>query len=173
MLPVILLVHVLLGLIPLATPSSLPPSSLSLLQPQNATANGADPVAGMERVLCRRDPDLRPLSDYTTCIPSIFRMYATARVDALILWDPGDFKQWGPETDLGGCYIRVEGGTHRDVFSIEAVLGPAIWALGKCFLGDVEGRNRLAKTRIGPRRDWWLSIVLEATGAVGGNGSVS
>ncbi|KAL9069610.1 MAG: hypothetical protein Q9161_005409 [Pseudevernia consocians] len=127
----------------------------------------------MERVLCRRDPDLRPLSDYSTCIPSLFRMYATPRIDTPIQWDLGDFMQWGPETDFGGCYIQIDAGTHRETFSIEAVLGSAIWALGKCFVGEVEGRNRLAKTKIGPGRDWWLSIVLEATGAVGGNGSVS
>lgn len=51
---------------------------------------------------------------------------------------------------------------------MEALLGPAIWALGKCFVGEVEGRYRLAKTRIGPRKDWLLSVVLEPMGGGGG-----
>ena len=125
----------------------------------------------MNTVLCRHDPDSSPLSDYTACIPSLFRMYAAPLLHAPVLWVPGDFRQWGPETDLGGCYILVDGGGEVDVFSLETLLGPTIWALGKCFLGDVEGRNRLAKTRIGPRKAWWLSVVLEVVG--GSNGSVS
>lgn len=67
----------------------------------------------------------------------------------------------------------VDGGGERDVFSIDTLLGPAVWALGKCFLGEAEGRNQLAKTRIGPRKNWWLSVVLETTGPVVENGSLS
>ncbi|CAF9904031.1 MAG: hypothetical protein ALECFALPRED_004810 [Alectoria fallacina] len=170
MLPAILLIHVLL-LTPVANPSSL------LLPVSNLTAPAAFPTtdlsARMSQVLCRRDPGLRSLSDYTTCIPSLFRLYATPQIRTPTLWVPGDFKQWGPETDLGGCYLLVDGGGERDIFSIETLLGPAIWALGKCFVGDVEGRNRFAKTRIGPKKGWWLEIVLEVTGVVGGNSSVS
>ncbi|CAD6591629.1 MAG: hypothetical protein ASARMPREDX12_005283 [Alectoria sarmentosa] len=172
MLPAILLIQILL-LTPAANPSSLPLLPVSNLTPPAAFPT-TDPAARMNNVLCRRDPDLYPLSDYATCIPSLFRLYATPQIRTPTLWVPGDFKQWGPETDRGGCYILVDGGGERDVFPIETLLGPAIWALGKCFVGVVEGRNRLAKTRIGPRKDWWLSIVLEATGVVvGGNGSVS
>lgn len=60
-----------------------------------------------------------------------------------------------------------------EAFSIEAILGPAIWALGKCFVGEDEGKNRLAKTRIGAKKDLILSIVLELAESVVGNGSVS
>lgn len=74
---------------------------------------------------------------------------------------------------MGGCRILADGGAQPDVFSIESLLGPAIWALGKCFLGDVEGMNKLAKTRIGPNADWWLNVELELKGWVGRNGSVS
>ncbi len=100
-------------------------------------------------------------------------MYADPRIHTPILWAPGDFKQWGPETDFGGCYILVDGGAETEAFSLHATLGPAIWALGKCFVGELEGRNRLAKTRIGPRKDWVLSVVLQRTGVAGGNASVS
>lgn len=127
----------------------------------------------MNKVLCRRDPELRPLSDYSTCIPSLFRLYATPGIHTPVLWVPGEFKQWGPETDLGGCYIRVDGGSERDVFSLDTLLGPAIWVVGKCFVGEMEGRNRLAKTKVGPRKEWLLSVVLETTGVVRGNESVS
>lgn len=166
MLPTFLAVIFLASLIAsssLTTPFLLP-SNLTLSQP--------DLTTGMNRVLCRRDPELRPLSDYSTCIPSLFRLYATPSVQTPILWVPGDFKKWGPETDLGGCKILVDGGLEMEVFSIEALLGPAIWALGKCFVGGLEGRNRLAKTRIGAKKDWLLTIVLELTG-VGANDSVS
>lgn len=59
------------------------------------------------------------------------------------------------------------------MFSIQTLLGPAVWALGKCFVGEVEGINLFAKTRVGPRKDWLLSIVLEVSGVAVGNGSVS
>ena len=59
------------------------------------------------------------------------------------------------------------------MFSIQTLLGPAVWALGKCFVGEVESRYLLAKTRVGPRKDWFVSIVLEVSGVAVGNGSVS
>lgn len=49
----------------------------------------------------------------------------------------------------------------RDVFAVESLLEPAILALIKCFVGGVEGRYVLARTRVGPGNDWWLSVVLE------------
>lgn len=69
--------------------------------------------------------------------------------------------------------MRVDSGRERDVFSLDTLLGPAIWAVGKCFVGEVEGRNRLAKTKVGPRKEWLLSVVLETTRVVRGNESVS
>lgn len=54
---------------------------------------------------------------------------------------------------------------------MESLLGPAMWAVSKCFVGEVEGRNVLAKTRVGPGNQWWLNVVLERTG-IGGNASV-
>ncbi|KAF6236451.1 hypothetical protein HO173_005232 [Letharia columbiana] len=167
------LIAVIFLLAPLfASPSSLPPSLLPLL-PSNSTLSSANLTARMNQVNCRRDPESRPLSDFSTCIPSLFRLYATPRIHRPVVWDPGDFKQWGPETDLGGCYILVDGGGGRDVFSIQTLLGPAVWALGKCFVGEVESRYLLAKTRVGPRKDWFVSIVLEVSGVAVGNGSVS
>ena len=90
----------------------------------------------------------------------------------MIIWDPGEFRQWGPETDEGGCYILVDGGLRGDVFAVEDLLGPAIRVLSKCFLGSAEGRNVLGKVRVGLGKDWWLSVVLQAT-RVGVNGTVS
>ncbi|CAF9938201.1 hypothetical protein IMSHALPRED_000717 [Imshaugia aleurites] len=101
-----------------------------------------------------------PLNDYAICIPSLFRLYATPGIHVPVLWIPGDF----PETVLGGCYILVDGGVEMELFALEALLGPAGWALGRCFVGDVEGRNRAAKTRVGEKRSWVLSVVLEAVG---------
>ena len=137
------------------------------------TPSEANLTAQMNRIACIRDrgPDLRPLSDFSTCIPSLFRLYTTPLIHTVTVWDTGDFKQWGPETDLGGCYILVNGGHQRDVFAVERLLGPAIWAVGKCFVGNLEGRNVLARTRVGPGSVWWLSVVLERKG-VGGNGSL-
>ena len=66
--------------------------------------------------------------------------------------------------------MLVDGGGALEMFAIEAVLGPAMWALGKCFAGAAEGRNRLAMTKIGERRDWGLTVVLEAVGGDGGVG---
>lgn len=97
MLPAFLLVIFLASLV---ASSTLP---LSLLLPSDLTLSKPNLTAGMNQVLCRHDPDLRPLSDYSTCIPSLFRLYATSGFQTPILWVPGDFKQWGPETDLGGC----------------------------------------------------------------------
>lgn len=51
-----------------------------------------------------------------------------------------------------------------DVFAVESLLGPAIRAVSKCFVGEMEARNILAKTRVGPGNGWWLSVVLERTG---------
>ena len=99
-------------------------------------------------------------------------MYATPGIHIPILWFPGDFRQWGPETDLGGCYILVDGGGQSDAFSIEALLGPAVWAVGKCFVSGAEGSIGLGKTRVGPRKDWLLSVVLAAVGVGGRNGTV-
>ena len=62
---------------------------------------------------------------------------------------------------MGGCYILIDGGLERDVFAVDGLLGPAIGAVSKCFVGEVEGRNFLAKTRVGPGNEWWLSVVLE------------
>lgn len=156
--------------------SSSPSIPSTLLLPSNLTLSDPPTInltARMNQVSCRGDPDLRPLSDYTTCIPTLFRLYATpGGIHSSILWAPGDFKQWGPETDLGGCYVLVDSGGQTDVFPVEALLGPALWTLGKCFVGEVEGRNRLGKTRVGPKSSWWLSVVLETTGAVGRNVSV-
>ena len=99
-------------------------------------------------------------------------MYASPSISTPVLWDLGDFRQWGPETDIGGCYILLDGGQIRDVFSVEALLGPAIWALGKCFaVGDGERMNRLAKIKVGPKKEWWLSVVLDMVGAAAGNSS--
>ena len=174
LLPPTLLLLLLLLLLPPATPSSPPtlpplrPSNLTLLSPYLPP-----PTARLSPVLCRRDPDFRPLSDYATCIPSLYRLYASPRLAHPTLWAPGDFKMWGPETDLGGCYILVDGGTALDVFSVAALLGPALWAMDKCFVGvGDEGRNRMAKTRVGPKRDWVLSLVRETVGVGVGNGSL-
>ena len=99
-------------------------------------------------------------------------MYASRSIRTPVLWDLGDFRQWGPETDIGGCYILLDGGGERDIFSVEALLGPAIWAIGKCFVvGDDEGTNQLAKTKVGPKKIWWLSVVLDLVGAAAGNSS--
>ena len=98
-------------------------------------------------------------------------MYSSRSIRNPVLWDVGDFRQWGPETDIGGCFVLLDGGGVRDTFSVEALLGPAIWAIGKCFVGDDEGMNRLAKTKVGPRKDWWLSVVLDLVGAAAGNSS--
>ena len=54
---------------------------------------------------------------------------------------------------------------------MESLLGPAIGAVSKCFVGEVEGKNFLAKTKVGPGNGWWLSVVLETR--VGGIASVS
>lgn len=166
MLPAILLIHIFL-LSPLATSSSTTPPSLNLTLPLPAALPPTNLTARMNPVLCRRDHFLRPLSDYTTCIPSLFRMYATPSISAPLLWQLGEFRQWGPETDFGGCYFLVDGGGEADTFSVESLLGPAIWALNKCFVGDVEGRYMLAKTRVGPKKDWLLSVVLDAVGPGG------
>ena len=68
--------------------------------------------------------------------------------------------QWGPESSFGGCYIKVDGGRQRDVFTVESLLGPAIAALNRCFVGAVYESNSIAKTRVGLGSDWWLSVVL-------------
>lgn len=54
---------------------------------------------------------------------------------------------------------------------MESLLGPAIAALNKCFVGAVDERNFIAKTRVGPGSDWWLSVVLETR--VGGSDTIS
>ena len=80
--------------------------------------------------------------------------------------------QWGPETNLGGCYIMVHGGSQTDVFAIESLLGLAILVLNKCFVSTAVGeRNIAGSVKIGPGNDWWLSVILRIR-AVGGNDSV-
>ena len=54
---------------------------------------------------------------------------------------------------------------------MESLLGPAIAALNKCFVGAVYDGNFIAKTRVGPGSDWWLSVVLETR--VGGSDTIS
>lgn len=173
MLPTILLIHILLFLPPLTIPSSLPALTPPL---SNLTLPAALPntnlTAGMNPVYCRPANHHRPLSDFSTCIPSLFRMYATADIHTLILWNPGEFRAWGPETDLGGCYILVDGGSQSDVFPIDALLGPAVWALGKCFVSGPGGMINLAKTRVGPSKDWFVSVVLIPLEGGGGNGTI-
>lgn len=144
-------------------------SALTLPLAINAPSE-ANLTAQMNRIACLSDrgPDPRPLSNFSTCIPSLFRLYATPLIHTVIVWDPGDSKKWGPETDRGGCYILVHGGHQSDVFAVESLLGPAVWAVGKCFVGSSEGRNVFtARTRVGPGSVWWLSLVLERT-RVGG-----
>ena len=154
-------------------------SSLLTLNPPspNLTLPTAFPAtnvsARLNPVSCRRGPDDRPASDYATCIPSLFRMYASRSIRTPVLWNLGDFRQWGPETDIGGCYILLDGGGGRDIFSVEMLLGPAIWAIGQCFVTHNEGMYRLAKTKVGPRKDWWLSVVLNLVGAAVGNSSIA
>ena len=65
----------------------------------------------------------------------------------------------------------VDGGSQRDVFTVESLLGPAIAALNKCFVGAVDEGYCLAKTIVGPGREWWLSVVLRSM--VDGTGSIS
>ena len=81
-------------------------------------------------------------------------------------------QQWGPETHLGGCYILVHGGSHRDVFTVESLLGPAILALNKCFVGPAAGgvQNVVGSTNVGPSNDWVLSVILRVR-VVGENDS--
>lgn len=55
----------------------------------------------------------------------------------------------------------LDGRHNRDVFVVEILLGSAIMALSKCFIGNMEGTNVLATTRMGPGSDWWLSVFLE------------
>ena len=155
--------------IPLNTAYSL--SSLTLPLPKNTPSN-ANLTAPINRIVCGHAPDYRPLSDFSTCIPSLFSLYATPLIHTVTIWDPGDFRQWGPGTDFGGCYILVDGGVHSDVFAVESLLGPAILALNKCFVGEVMGSNILAKTKVGPGNDWWLSVILERK-AIAGNDSIS
>ena len=164
-------------LIVIFLPFLISSSSLLTLNPPSAnlTLPAAFPATDlstrMNPVFCRRDPDHGAASDYATCIPSLFRMYAIPRIHIPIMWDVGDFRQWGPETDIGGCSILLDGGVDRDIFSVEALMGPAIWAIGKCFAGQGEGVNQLAKTKVGPKKDWWLSVILDLKGAAAGNGS--
>ena len=125
------------GLISSSSLLTLNPPSPNLTLPTAFPAT--DLSAHMNPVYCRRDPDNQTPTDYGTCIPSLFRMYTSPGISTPLLWDPGDFRQWGPETDIGGCYILIDGGAIRDVFSVEASLGPAIWAIGKCFVLDLVG----------------------------------
>lgn len=55
---------------------------------------------------------------------------------------------------------------------MEDLLGPAILAVNKCFVGLEGGLdNALARTRVGPGNSWWLSVVLERTvGGMDGGG---
>lgn len=156
----------------LTTASSLSALTLPALNNTPSDANLTANMNALNRVTCLPHPDLAPFTDFSDCIPSLFRLYSTPLIHTVIIWDPGDFRQWGPETDEGGCYILVDGGLRGDVFAVEDLLGPAIRVLSKCFLGSVEGRNVLGKVRVGLGKDWWLSVVLQATG-VGVNGTVS
>ena len=54
---------------------------------------------------------------------------------------------------------------------MESLLGPAIAALNKCFVGAVDQSKSIAKTRVGPRSDWWLSVDLGTR--VGGSDTIS
>lgn len=158
-------------LLHIRTTTAFSPSTLTLPLSINASSD-ENLTAQINRVKCQRDTDLRPLSDFSTCIPSLFSLYATPRSHTMIVWDPNDFKLWAPETDYGGCYILLDGGLQRDVFSVESLLGPAIWAVSKCFVGNMGGRNNLARTKVGPSKTWCLSVGLERQGE-GSNGSLS
>ena len=83
---------------------------------------------------------------------------------------PGSFRQWRPETETGfgvaaTDWLMVE---RRGIgFPIEALLGPAELSAGTCFV-EGERKNCLAKTKVDPRKDWWLSGALEVVGLTGG-----
>ncbi|MCJ1452738.1 hypothetical protein MMC28_003081 [Mycoblastus sanguinarius] len=180
------MIHTLLFLtlfVTLITSSSLPPLTLptdlpSLPLPANTTVSDGIlssnlTVGHMNPVLCRYDYTKPRLSHFTTCVPTLYRLYITPNIYDLTNWEPGDFKQWGPENIGGGCAITIDGGGLGDAFSVGSLLGQVIWALGKCFTGDVEGRNYLAKTRVGPMKEWWLTIELENLPGSSSNATVS
>lgn len=68
----------------------------------------------------------------------------------------------------------VHSGSQRDVFTVESLLGPAIAALNKCFVGTVGGQqNVVARTKVGPSNDWVLSVILRIRVGGGNESSVS
>ena len=56
---------------------------------------------------------------------------------------------------------------------MESLLGPAISALSKCFVGyDGPGQIVEGRTQVGPSKDWSLSVILRMR-PVGGDDGVS
>lgn len=82
----------------------------------------------------------------------------------------GDFRQWGAGKRTPGGLLRAGGRRGRGGGAVGA---GDLGARGSAFWAGERERNVLAKTGVGPRRDWLLSVVLETVEGPGGEGSVS
>lgn len=104
------------------------------LPPWNNTAGGANFTAHTNRIICGRAANPQPFSDFSACVPSLFSLYNTPLIHTITIWDPGEMKQWGPETDLGGCFILLDGGQRRRLCGGEFV-GTGDFGVDQVFCG--------------------------------------